>query len=54
MIEAAEKRCKEEIKAQRSKEANASKELEKKIREDHEDKMEYWVIITLLILRCMG
>ncbi|KAI8428835.1 hypothetical protein MSG28_007490 [Choristoneura fumiferana] len=42
LIEAAEKRCKEEMKAQRSKEANALKEIEKKIREDHEDKMEYW------------
>ncbi|XP_063361039.1 adenylate kinase 7-like [Cydia amplana] len=42
MIEAAEKKAKEDKAIQRNEEAKAQKELEENMRKDREDKMEYW------------
>ncbi|XP_063532163.1 adenylate kinase 7-like [Cydia strobilella] len=42
MIEAAEKKAKEDKAIRRHEEAKAQKELEEKMRKDREDKMEYW------------
>ncbi|XP_045513960.1 adenylate kinase 7-like isoform X1 [Pieris brassicae] len=49
LIEAAEKKEKIECETLRSQEAKALKELEKKLQEEHEDKMEYWSELYILM-----
>ncbi|CAK1553644.1 unnamed protein product [Leptosia nina] len=49
LVEAAEKKEKADLETLRSKEAKALKELEKKMQEEREDKMEYWSELYLLM-----
>lgn len=48
LIEAAEKKEKAEIETMRLLEEKALKELEKKMKEEREDKMEYWVRFRII------
>lgn len=50
-IEAAEKEEKLQQDTLRAREEKIKRELEKKMREDREDKMEYWVSIVIVIFK---
>lgn len=49
-IEAAERKEKKDLDTLRAKEALVIAELEKKMKEEREEKMEYWVVILYTIL----
>ncbi|CAH0627194.1 unnamed protein product [Chrysodeixis includens] len=48
LIEAAEKKEREELETLRAREEKVLKQLEAKLKEEREEKMEYWVIILIL------